>query len=237
MSWAVARWRRAARLSTSLVNIIFQQTRSGELHLDEHVNWHRHAPRPPCGSTSTFPHTCTTVTTALWILMSWAVSRWHRAARLSTSLVRVNSQQTHPAVLHLDDHVECTASIGSGRTDEGATAKPALLGPISSDWAEASAHALEAEPYSSNQVREGAPRAESYYENRVTCAQAACARAARSDVMKRPWDASPRLHTATCTFERWTGRIEHRAGALRKSIADTFDRISRDDGVEGHECV
>ena len=32
---------------------------------------------------------------------------------------------------------------------------------------------------------------------------------------------------------RWTGRIEHRAGALRKSPTDTLDRISRGDGVEG----
>jgi len=32
------------RLSTSLVRIIFQQTCSEELHLDKHVNRHRHAP-------------------------------------------------------------------------------------------------------------------------------------------------------------------------------------------------
>jgi len=46
MSWAEARWHCAARLSTSLVRIIFQRTRSEDLHLDKRVNWHRHA---PCG--------------------------------------------------------------------------------------------------------------------------------------------------------------------------------------------
>ena len=40
-----------------------------------------------------------------------------------------------------------------------------------------------------------------------------------------------------CSFERWTGRVEHLAGTLRKSVTDTFDRISRGHGVEGHEHV
>ena len=38
---------------SSLVRITFQRTRSGELHLDKRVNWHRHA---PCGSTSFTAH-------------------------------------------------------------------------------------------------------------------------------------------------------------------------------------
>jgi len=47
------------------------------------------------------------------------------------------------------------------------------------------------------------------------------------DVTTRPWDASARLHATTCSFERWTGRIEHLAVALYKSPTDTLDRISR----------
>jgi len=39
MSWTVARRFRAARLSTGLVRVIFQRTRTEELHLDEQVNW------------------------------------------------------------------------------------------------------------------------------------------------------------------------------------------------------
>jgi len=57
------------------------------------------------------------------------------------------------------------------------------------------------------------------------------------DVTKRPWDASARLHAATCSFGQLTGRIEHLAGALCKSTTDTFDRISRGHGVEAHEHV
>jgi len=46
MSWAVTRQYRAARLSISLVRVIFQRTRSEELHLDEHVNCSTYRERP-----------------------------------------------------------------------------------------------------------------------------------------------------------------------------------------------
>jgi len=109
--------------------------------------------------------------------MSWAVARWHRAARLSTSVVRVICQQTRPAVLHLDEHVGCSRPYRARRkcgTEQGASAKPALLGPMSSVWAEILTYALEAELFSSNYVREGAPRAVFSPVNRMTCALAAC---------------------------------------------------------------
>jgi len=60
-------------------------------------------------------------------------------------------------------------------------AKPALLGPMSSDQGNTLIHALVAEPYSSVHVRMGALQAVLYSENRVICSLASC-RTARSDV-------------------------------------------------------
>ena len=55
-----------------------------------------------------------------------------------------------------------------GAMSQGASAKPALLGPMSSDGAQTLTHTFVAEPYSSVQVRVGALRAVFYTKNRVT---------------------------------------------------------------------
>jgi len=96
-------------------------------------------------------------------------------------------------------------------------------------------HTLVAELLTSDKVRMGALQAASYSINLVMYSLASC-RTAQSDVYERGREtqASPRLHSAACIFGRWTGRVEHHAGALRNSNMDTFDQISRDDGVEGH---
>ena len=70
-------------------------------------------------------------------------------------------------------------------------------------------------------------------ENRATCARSGMC--PRGDVTKSSWDACARLLTQYYVHGQRGGQIEHSAGALRKSISDTFDRISRDDGVEAHE--
>jgi len=64
---------------------------------------------------------------------------------------------------------------------QGASAKPALLGPMSSDWGDTWTHTLVAEPYSSVQVRTGALQVVLYSRNRVMCSLASC-RTARSNV-------------------------------------------------------
>ena len=51
----------------------------------------------------------------------------------------------------------------------GASAKPALLGPMSSDCGDTLTHTLVAEPYSSVHVRMGALHAVLYSVNRVMC--------------------------------------------------------------------
>ena len=95
-----------------------------------------------------------------------------RVARHSTSLVRTIVKRTRPDVLHRNDHTSIAASIAyrrNGRTEQGASAKPALLGPMSSDGAQTLTHALVAGPYSSDQVRVGGLSAVFFYtESRVT---------------------------------------------------------------------
>jgi len=82
-------------------------------------------------------------------------------------------------------------------------------------------HALVAEPYSSDQVRRGAlPAVLLYSGNRVPRAGRLGTGGTRWRHEERPWDASARLHAATCSFERWTGRFEHLAGAVCKSPTD-----------------
>ena len=80
----------------------------------------------------------------------------------------------HGEELHLDEHVKLQPSIKSGRAERAQSTRPALLGAMSSDWAETLTRALEAEPYSSDQVRTGALQAVFYSENRVPRALAAC---------------------------------------------------------------
>ena len=53
-------------------------------------------------------------------------------------------------------------------------AKPALLGPMSSDQGNTLTHALVPEPYSSVQVRMGALQVVLYYGNRFMCSLASC---------------------------------------------------------------
>ena len=109
---------------------------------------------------------------------------------------------------------------------------------MSSDGAQTLTHALVAEPYSSNQVHKGALHAVFHSENRVQRAVAVCPNSTpHSDVTRRPQDACARLLKDNYVHGQWSGRIEHRAGALRKSTSGTFDRISRGDEVEGHKHV
>jgi len=105
---------------------------------------------------------------------------------------------------------------------------PALLGPMSSDWGDTLTHTRS---WLSRTARYRCKR-ELYWPS-YTPTTALCVLWFLPDAApcewrrKRPWDASARLHTATCSFGRWTGRVEHLAGALRKSTIDTLDRISR----------
>ena len=77
-------------------------------------------------------------------------------------------------------------------------ANPALLGPMSSDGAQISTHALVAEPYSSATMRSGVVKAVLHLVRRVPCCGGLPER--HGDATKRPRDASPRLHAATWAF-------------------------------------
>jgi len=78
------------------------------------------------------------------------------------------------------EHGDCNAVPIRGRMP-GASAKPALLGPMSSDCGDTWTHTLVAEPYSSVQVRTGALQAVVYSRNRVMCSLASRP-TARSDI-------------------------------------------------------
>jgi len=167
--------------------------------------------------------------------MSRAVTRQYRAARLSTSLVRVIFQGTRSEELHLDQCVKCSTyrerpyearcqAQARNRHYSGPRARIEVILWRTRSWLSRAARIrCERELYRPSYTPETAYRVLGGLHER------------HGDVTKRPWDASARRHMATCSFERWTGRIEHLAGALCKSHTDTFDRISRGHGVEGHE--
>ena len=125
------------------------------------------------------------------------------------------------------------ATIESDSAEQAQSAKPALLALMSSEGAQILSHALVAEPYSSGTMRPGASKAVLHLVSRVPRRGGLPER--HREVTKRPSDACARLQAAICIFGRSSGRTEHRAGTLCKSTADTFNRISRGHGLEGHE--
>ena len=112
----------------------------------------------------------------------------------------------------------------------GASAKPALLGPMRSDYGDTWTHTLVAEPYSPDQVRTGALPAGFHPESCVPRARAICPGPAVTSRRGRETHAH-------YVYGRRSGRFEHLAEALCKSPTDTLHQISRGHGVEGHEHV
>jgi len=67
---------------------------------------------------------------------------------------------------------------------QGASAKPALFGPMSSDWGATLTHTLVAEPQSSDQVQTGALQVELYSRNRMPRAGRLARAGGKLDVTK-----------------------------------------------------
>ena len=95
-------------------------------------------------------------------------------------------------------HVNCSSVSSVVVKGKAQSAKPALLGPMSSDGARISTYALEAEPYSSATMRPGVVKAVLHLVRRVPCCGGLPER--HGDVTKRPRDAPARLHAATWAF-------------------------------------
>jgi len=137
------------------------------------------------------------------------------------------------------EHGDCNAGGLSRRTlqMQGASAESALC---SGPWARIDVKLWPMHSWLSRTARVRCKRElyrPSYTPKAAYRVLARLARALppRGDVTERPWDTCAWLLTQYYVYGRWTGRIEHLAGALRRSPTDTLDRISRGDEVEGHE--